>query len=81
MLDIDNANRGTEMSLIGKLICAWKGKHAWRRVMVDDSHPLVKSLSADAVAISRCARCATERPIKPRTRKAKVAIAEGGGNE
>lgn len=68
MGNIDNATRGTEMSLIGKLICAWKGSHKWRRPRKSDG------LRSD-IRLKICDRCAVVSTVTRR----KVNV-EGGGN-
>jgi len=66
------------MDMVGKLVCAWKAKHVWRRVTQKVGEFGGKPSATEK--FSQCARCGATRPIKPRTRKANVAIAEGGGN-
>lgn len=75
------------MSLIGKAICAWKGSHKWTRrkgsgmeewqQYSPEANGLITVMAEHTPAHSLCTRCGATRPIKPRTRKAKVAIAEG----
>lgn len=64
------------MTLLGKLICAArkllrvKKVHNYKRRMVTDEHPAVKSLHASAVAIRECSRCGHTAPVKPRKPRA-----------
>lgn len=62
------APRSLLLTLIGALVCKWKGGHKWKRVPIKKGggdqyyHP----------AHSVCTRCGITRPIKARAKRAQM---------
>lgn len=78
--------RSPLLTLIGALVCKWKGGHKWvrRRTqyadMLDKCVPSDVEIFASAAKVTHyvsvCTRCGTTRPIKTRAKRVKTEAAQ-----
>lgn len=75
-----NAPRSPLLTLIGRLVCRWKGGHKWRRVKGGGrviTGPGAVLQVVDSIAPhSVCTRCGITRPIKTRAKRVKQGVAQ-----
>lgn len=78
--------RSLLLTLIGRLVCKWKGGHKWRRVKGSgmeewqqyspECNGLVTIMAEHTPAHNVCTRCSTTRPIKTRAKLVKQEAAQ-----
>lgn len=65
------------MDMVGAIVCRWKGAHKWTRPQKLTVERARLAGAMNVIEHKLCDRCGATRPVKPRARKANVAIAEG----